>query len=67
MQMRQGRAQSWCRCGGGEPSPGADVAAVQVIRCPEVYDTWQDIILWMNSGGGVSHLHFDTDENVRQR
>ena len=26
MQMWQGRAQSRCRCGRGEPSPGADAA-----------------------------------------
>ena len=28
VQMRQGWAQSWCRCGRGGPSPGADVAGV---------------------------------------
>ncbi len=29
VQMWQGRAQSRCRCGRGEPSPGADVAGVK--------------------------------------
>ena len=37
VQMWQRRAQSRCRCGRGEPSPGADVAAVaygpHVQRC----------------------------------
>jgi hypothetical protein len=35
-QMWQGFAQSRCRCGGGGPSPGADVAglAADGDRCP---------------------------------
>ena len=31
VQMWQGRAQSRCRCGRGEPSPGADVAGVSPV------------------------------------
>ena len=30
-QSWQGRAQSWSRCGRGQPSPGADVAAVSPV------------------------------------
>ena len=31
VQMWAGRTQSWCRCGSGEPSPGADVAAASPV------------------------------------
>ena len=31
VQMWPGRAQSWCRCGQGVPSPGADVAGVSPV------------------------------------
>jgi hypothetical protein len=33
VQMWQGRAQSWCGCGRGEPSPGADVAGLAHSDC----------------------------------
>jgi hypothetical protein len=32
--MWQGCAQSWCRCGRGEPSPGADVVGVSPVLVP---------------------------------
>ena len=32
VQMWPGRAQSWCRCGRGEPSPGAGVAGASGFR-----------------------------------
>jgi hypothetical protein len=35
--MRAGRAQSRCRCGRGEPSPGADVAGASLVLA----ETWQ--------------------------
>lgn len=42
----------------------ADVPNLEVLRCPEHYDTWENIMLWMSNGGTISSVHFDTDENI---
>ena len=66
VQMWQGRGQSRCRCGGGEPSPGADVGGVS----PVPVQMWAGRAQSRRRWGAARHcghcrvLYFGTQSNT---